>query len=43
MGAWRGSVFTSGHVLSLGLGNSIHGQGEQSKQDAILCTRSLRV
>lgn len=22
MGAWRGSVFTSGHVLSLGLGNS---------------------
>lgn len=22
MGAWGGSVFTSGHVLSLGLGNS---------------------
>lgn len=31
MGAWRGSVFTSGHVLSLGLGNSSLYMGRENK------------
>lgn len=40
MGAWRGSDFTSGHVLSLGLAQSpVHAVNvNEVKRDAISCT-----
>lgn len=45
MGAWRGSVFTSGHVLSLELAKPpVHAVNVNGvKQDAISCNRNLRV
>lgn len=45
MGAWRGSDFTSGHVLSLGLAQSpVHAVNvNEVKRDAISCNRNSRV
>lgn len=44
MGAWRGSVFTSGHVLSLELGKPLVYvvKEHKVKQVAILYSRSFK-